>query len=324
METVVDAVVAPLEYFLEPDRRIYYGFLLSAAVLALWVHGSGRRGLRGALTSLVPWRQWCSASSGLDVQLWLGNAVVRALLLTPLLVSSMTVLLAVAGTLVDWFGPPSPSAWPRFAVVTAYTVALFVADDLTRYLVHRAMHRIPALWSIHRVHHSAEVLTPLTLYRVHPLESLLMGLRSALTLGTVSALFYYAFPGRIAQWEIVGVNAINVVFSALGSNLRHSHVWLSFGPRLERWFISPAQHQVHHSSAPQHFDTNFGAFLAVWDRLGDTLRTTHRRPGPTTAPLRFGLGSDKPHRDHLLSAYAAPLVDAFRWWLAYRSSRRMR
>ena len=43
------------------------------------------------------------------------------------------------------------------------------------------------------------------------------------------------------------------------------HVWLSYGPVLSRVFISPAQHQIHHSKAPQHFDKNFGFIFAFWD-----------------------------------------------------------
>ena len=31
-------------------------------------------------------------------------------------------------------------------------------------------HKIPALWEFHKVHHSAEVMTPLTELRQHPVE----------------------------------------------------------------------------------------------------------------------------------------------------------
>ena len=63
-------------------------------------------------------------------------------------------------------------------VVGLFSVAMFVADDFTKYLMHRWMHRWPALWSIHKVHHSAETLTPITVYRVHPLEGVLYATRS--------------------------------------------------------------------------------------------------------------------------------------------------
>jgi sterol desaturase/sphingolipid hydroxylase (fatty acid hydroxylase superfamily) len=52
------------------------------------------------------------------------------------------------------------------------------------------------------------------------------------------------------------------------ANLRHSHVRLSFGP-LEGLFISPTQHQIHHSI--DHEDVNFGSCLAIWDRWFSTL-----------------------------------------------------
>ena len=37
-----------------------------------------------------------------------------------------------------------------------------------------------------------------------------------------------------------------VLFNFAAANLRHSHIWISFG-RFEKIFISPAQHQIHHS-----------------------------------------------------------------------------
>ena len=59
-----------------------------------------------------------------------------------------------------------------------------------------------------------------------------------------------------AQWylpEGTGVEALGFWFNAATGNLRHSHVWLPFGPKLERWLLSPAQHQLHHPLAtPQH------------------------------------------------------------------------
>jgi sterol desaturase/sphingolipid hydroxylase (fatty acid hydroxylase superfamily) len=51
-------------------------------------------------------------------------------------------------------------------------------------------------------------------------------------------------------------------------NLRiffHSQFWISFGPVFNHIFISPAQHQIHHSVLPQHRDRNMGAIFAFWD-----------------------------------------------------------
>ncbi len=78
-------------------------------------------------------------------------------------------------------------------------------------------------------HHSAEVLTPLSLYRTHPVEALLNGARSALSVGLVTGLFAWSFGPALRAWEILGVDAIGFVWTLFGANLRHSHVWLSYG-----------------------------------------------------------------------------------------------
>jgi sterol desaturase/sphingolipid hydroxylase (fatty acid hydroxylase superfamily) len=35
-------------------------------------------------------------------------------------------------------------------------------------------------------------------------------------------------------------------------------------------FVSPQFHRVHHSKDPEHLDTNFGAFLSIFDHLFGT------------------------------------------------------
>jgi len=62
-------------------------------------------------------------------------------------------------------------------------------------------------------------------------------------------------------------------------------VWLSFGPLLSKIFVSPAQHQIHHSVDPRHQGKNLGGVFAIWDWLAGTLYLPRERP-----ELRFGLG----------------------------------
>jgi len=146
------------------------------------------------------------------------------------------------------------------------------------------MHMLPLLWRFHRVHHSAEVLNPLTFYRVHPIENILFGLRYALTTGFVTAVFIYFFGAGIGLIEFLGVNILVFVFLLIGSNLRHSHIPLSYGKRIEKWLISPYQHQLHHSTICTH--KNFGSYLAIWDRWFGTL-TSEKREN-----LKFGLQNE--------------------------------
>jgi sterol desaturase/sphingolipid hydroxylase (fatty acid hydroxylase superfamily) len=214
--------------------------------------------------------------------------------------------------LTDLFGAPGPTQTPSWLVIVSFALVLFVIDDLTRYLVHRAEHRIPWLWEFHKVHHSAEVLTPLTVHRFHPVETLLLGIRGGAVSGAVTGVFFYAFPGTITPWAWFGVNAFNFAYTIFGSNLRHSHIWLSFGPRLEHVFSSPAQHQIHHSCDPAHHDRNFATALSLWDWLGGSLIVTEKaRPGAPPPALDFGVGAGKNHRDTIVSAYFDPFRAVF-------------
>jgi len=61
-------------------------------------------------------------------------------------------------------------------------------------------------------------------------------------------------------------------------------VWLS------KILISPAQHQIHHSVDPKHFDRNFGLIFSIWDQLGGS----HYIPRGYEK-LTYGLSRDEPN-----------------------------
>lgn len=94
--------------------------------------------------------------------------------------------------------------------------------------------------------------------------------------------------------EIAGINAFLVLATLAMANFHHSHIWVSFGPWLEHLIISPAQHQIHHSTRPEHFNKNYGQTLALWDWVFGTL---------TDPAARF-----VPCGSNLLSCRNAPLA----------------
>lgn len=98
-------------------------------------------------------------------------------------------------------------------------------------------------------HHSAETMTPITVYRTHPLEGILFSLRSAIVQGTTMAVCLFLFGNAVDLYAVLGVNVMSFIFHVTGSNLRHSHISIRYWPWLEHILISPAQHQVHHSIA---------------------------------------------------------------------------
>ena len=264
-----DLVLEPLAFPMDPAKRIYWGCLLSSLVLASAATAirAGQLDIAKQLRSLANRRYWFNASTCTDIGLLLVNNAVRALILVPALGSRLLATLVVGRFLQDRLGDAPPPELPWLAIATIYTVTMFVAEDASRYFLHFTMHRFRPLWRFHRVHHSATVLTPLTLFRVHPMEHLLYYLRGLAVFGLVSGCFVWLFGRQLAAFDVLGVGLLGFLFNLAGSNLRHSHVWLSFG-RFERWFVSPAQHQLHHSR--HHGQRNLGSALAIWDRLMGT------------------------------------------------------
>jgi sterol desaturase/sphingolipid hydroxylase (fatty acid hydroxylase superfamily) len=195
-----------------------------------------------------------------------------------------------------------------------YGLGVFLVKDFAHYWGHRAFHS-RYLWAFHKVHHSAPVLVPATASRVHFLEEVVEKLTDLICVGAFAGVFWYACGGEVSRYTLFGVTWIVFIFNGLAANLRHSHVWLSFGPVIERVVSSPAQHQIHHSDAPRHFNRNFGINLSLWDWMFGTLYLTGSNP----EPLHFGTGE----RDHerylsLRGLIITPFVDVSRALAARR------
>ena len=108
---------------------------------------------------------------------------------------------------------------------------------------------------------------------------------------------------------IFGINAGLLIFYVAGYNLRHSHIWLSYSPALSHLLISPAQHQIHHSLNPKHYDKNFGFIFAFWDWSAKTLYVPRERE-----ELSFGLsGGEHREFDGLIALYLRPVLRLLTW-----------
>lgn len=309
LDRLVAGALDPLARLIDPSRRTNLLFLAVAACMALLVRAVRGRARGSAWRFLFPARIWLHRSALLDYRLLFASSVLHATLLWPLALSEVAVTSGVLAWLSSWIGPPEPSALDPAWITALMSVAVFVADDFARFAFHRAAHRIPALWELHKLHHSARVMTPVTLLRSHPLETMLLRVGTRLSTGVTLGAFLWVFPGHVTIWQIGGAYGLGYLWGLLGSNLRHSHVWLSYGPLLEHVFISPAQHQIHHGDRPEQHHRNYGSALAIWDWLtGSLVVTTSLRPA-----LRFGLPPDeKNHDDTVTSALLDPLLAGLR------------
>ncbi len=293
-----DVFLALLRPVLEPgDRTWWVGLLLTGLVaLAVWWVRRPGNWTMGRL-----WRLLKHRSCALDLQIYVGRQLLRLLTGAPALAGAWWLATREVLWLDATLGVPEPSTLSPVFASLLYSVVLFVCWDASRWTLHYLAHRVPVLWAFHQVHHSAEVLTPLTFHRIHPVESLLAQARSGLVTGVVAGVFYWLFRGTAVSAAILGVPVFGLLLNVTTGNLRHSHIWIRYPAWLERWLLSPAQHQIHHSADPRECHSNFGTWLAVWDRAAGSLITAERRP------VRYGVPTGtRNHGDDLLSAWLAP------------------
>ena len=205
---------------------------------------------------------------------------------------------------ISWLSSGSFQNVPDYFVVFLFTFFIFLLDDFSKYWVHRWMHKWPILWALHKVHHSAEVLTPITVYRTHPLEGIVFTLRGTFTQGVSISTFIFFFGNSVDLYTVLGANILLFLFNTAGSNLRHSHIGIRYWGWLEYILISPAQHQLHHSIDVKHHDKNFGAALAIWDYLFGSLHHSVE-----IDDLKLGVDNQERDFNKLSTLYFSPIIE---------------
>ncbi len=286
--------------------------LLSALAIAVafWLMRNQRPGrhipVRVLARALFPRRLRTSRSFRADIGFVIFNGALFGVLFGWALVSYFLVGKAVNSFLVTQFGALAPTTMPVLLAAAILTTGIYLAHEFAYWLDHYLSHKIPFLWEFHKVHHSAEVLTPLTLFRVHPVDTFVYYNISSLMMGTASGVLLYAFGRSIDQITVFDSNVLMLTATYLVGHLQHSHVWIAFTGVWGRILLSPAHHQIHHSTNPLHFDTNLGNSLAIWDWMFGTLHM----PQKQREPLRFGVDPKTGEEHTLMGAMVRPFARA--------------
>lgn len=213
---------------------------------------------------------------------------------------------AFSRLLTALFGPASAAPAASNAAAALETAILYLAFELAYYIDHYTSHRFDVFWEIHRVHHTAEVLTPLTVFRVHPLEEIKYHHIQVAVLALTAAILGRWLPE--VQWTLNGTNVLIVVVYLSLTHLQHSHLWLPTTGLLGRIVASPAHHQMHHSDDPAYARCNLGWSLALFDWLFGTLCVPTRE----NSRPRFGTGTGPADNHSIRGALLTPIVRAVR------------
>ncbi len=156
-------------------------------------------------------------------------------------------------------------------------VVAFVALDLTRYWLHRAHHRVPWLWTFHRVHHSSETLDATSGLRMHAVDFVQLWALPVLWFGVLLDTGHWP-PALLPVLLLVPVAFDG--FQHANLRVDPDATWLVIWNKL---LNNPHFHAWHHTDEVPLVDGNYSNTLIVWDRLFGTEVTRK------TLPESFGI-----------------------------------
>jgi sterol desaturase/sphingolipid hydroxylase (fatty acid hydroxylase superfamily) len=145
----------------------------------------------------------------------------------------------IAGTLGLGTGPAAVIAW-------------LLLTDFARYLSHMALHKVPFLWTYHKVHHAVTDFNIIAGNRVSLAE---VHCHMLFNLAVTGLLFGSRAPD-VLFGVLLAANVINV--------MQHTGLPWDYGP-LKYILVSPRHHRMHHSVHPSDLDRNFATLFSFWD-----------------------------------------------------------
>ena len=175
---------------------------------------------------------------------------------------------------------------PRWPFLAQFLVFLILADFL-QWCIHNLLHRVPWLWTFHKVHHTITTMDWVGNWRFHWMEIVVYKSLQWLPLAWLDASSEAIF-------------AVAVVTTVWG-DFNHANLDVGLGP-LGYVLNNPRMHLWHHDQSSEGGTAkNFGIVFSLWDYLFGTA-VDERTP----APARFGLDSVKPRS--LWSTLADPFT----------------
>jgi len=183
--------------------------------------------------------------------------------------SLMTRFFAGAGISEKSLALIDISAWPMVVQLLVF----FIVLDFVQWITHVGLHRFPALWEFHKVHHSVAEMGFAAHLRYHWMENILYK-----PLKTFGVMVLGGFEPE--QAYIVHFVAISI------GHLNHANIKLTYGP-LKYIFNNPVMHLWHHvyhlPEGTKH-GINYGISLSLWDYLFGTASI----PDPNDGEIKLG------------------------------------
>lgn len=163
------------------------------------------------------------------------------------------ILVALPGYWLFYYGYITFDMNSSFFTLPTHLLVLLLVVDFIMYVGHRLSHHVEPLKSFHSKHHTHKEFNELSLYVMHPAETL--GLAAIFTL-----LFY------VYSFNIYAV-VIFLIINWFWGVIAHLNVDKIHVPRL---FSNNLFHAVHHKEGAY----NLGFYTVFWDKVFGTFKAT--------------------------------------------------
>ena len=144
-------------------------------------------------------------------------------------------------------------------------IIAFISEDFAGYWFHRMNHRVNLFWNRHVIHHSSEEFN----------------LSCALRQSVSDNIQFFAI--LLIPAALLGIPPY--LFAIIGP----IHLFLQFWYHtqlidkmglLEKIFVTPSHHRVHHAINPEYLDKNYSQIFIVWDKLFGTFQPEEKSIKP--------------------------------------------
>ncbi len=126
--------------------------------------------------------------------------------------------------------------------------------DFVMYLLHKTKHSFSFLWEFHKYHHSDKKINTTTTLRVSLVEQLYV--------------YLFLIPILMIGFPLVTVLLSFVILSVY--QIYAHNAYIGMPTFLEKIFVSPRLHKIHHDRRTKFQQSNYGAMFSFWDTLFNT------------------------------------------------------
>lgn len=128
-------------------------------------------------------------------------------------------------------------------------------SDFVLWFSHLVRHKVKFLWRFHMIHHSQTRMSIFTASRDHPFDSMFEAFIRVAPLAVL-------FPTLVENAQALVLYGLGVSWHI---RFTHTNLRTNLGP-LRYILVTPQSHRIHHSSEPEHWNSNY-ANVFCWDRL---------------------------------------------------------